>query len=146
MRNPYAIHWISHMRRTAQIVTPLLAAAAMSIMTGCRPAEMQRCVDENGTVVDDKLCGGQPQTVMHQQSDGHGGFVPIFIPMYRYYYGGGGGYGLGSRVSGGGFIPLQNRDYRNATGGGRGGGGFFGGIRSGISRGGFGSSFGGGGE
>ena len=123
------------MRRSAKVIVPLLAAAAVSVLTGCRPKEMQRCVDENGNVVDDKLCGGQPQTVMQQQSDGHGGIHPVFVPMYRYYYGGGGGYGLGSRVYGGGFSPEAGHSYSTGRGG------FF----SGISRGGFGSHFGSGG-
>jgi hypothetical protein len=75
---------------------------------------------------------------VQQRSDGHGGFVPLILP-YRYYYGGGGGFGLGSRVSGGGYQPQPNHIY-GASGGGR--GGFF----SGVTRGGFGSHFGGGGE
>lgn len=131
------------MRRPSHIATPLLAAAALSILTGCRPREMQRCVDENNNVVDDKLCGGQPQQVMHQQPDGHGGFIPLFIPMYRNYYGGGGGYGLGSRVYGGGYSQVPGRSYSSGSSG------FFGrlGARAGgVTRGGFGSSFGGGGE
>ena len=127
------------MRTPLRIVTPLLAAAAVSVMTGCRPAQMQRCVDENNNVVDDKLCANQPQALSNGQqqrmSDGHGGFLPLIIP-YRYYYGGGGGYGLGSRVFGGGYSAAPGVGYS------RGGGGFFGGI----SRGGFGSHFGGGGE
>ncbi len=128
------------MRRPSHIVTPLLAAAAMSILTGCRPKEMQRCVDENNHVVDEKLCAGQPQQVVHQQSDGHGGFIPIFIPMYRNYYGGGGGYGVGSGVFGGGYVPQPGRSYAPASRS-----GFFGSLGRGgsVTRGGFGSSFGG---
>lgn len=131
------------MRRPAHIVTPLLAAAALSILTGCRPKEMQRCVDENNNVVDEKLCGGPQRQVVHQQSDGHGGFVPLFIPMYRNYYGGGGGYGMGSRVYGGGYTQVPGSSYSSGSSG------FFGrlGARAGgVTRGGFGSSFGGGGE
>jgi hypothetical protein len=122
------------MRRATRIVTPLLAAAAVSILSGCRPKEMQRCVDEQGNVVADNLCAGQPPQLLTQQPDGHGGFNPIWVPRYRYYYGGGGGYGFGSRAFGGGFSPQSGHSY--------GGPGFFGSI----TRGGFGSSFGGGGE
>ena len=128
------------MRRATNIVTPLLAAAALSVLTGCRPKEMQRCVDDQNHVVDDKLCAGQPQQVVQQQPNGHGGFFPIFIPHYRYYYGGGGGYGFGSGVYGGGYVPQPGRSYATA-----GRSGFFGSLGRGgsVTRGGFGSSFGG---
>ena len=130
------------MRRPSHIVTPLLAAAALSVLTGCRPKEMQRCVDDQNHVVDDKLCAGQPEQVVQQQPNGHGGFNPVFLPRYRYYYGGGGGFGFGSGVYGGGYVPQAGRTYSR-------GGGFFGlGRGSSVTRGGFGSSFGhgGGGE
>jgi hypothetical protein len=130
------------MASVRKIVTPLLAAAAVSILAGCRPKEMQRCVDEHDNVVDDKLCANLPQNAVQQRPDGHGGFFPLILP-YRYYYGGGGGYRAGSRVFGGGYQPQPGRDYHNATGSRySGGGGFF----RGITRGGFGSHFGGGGE
>ncbi|AFL90383.1 hypothetical protein Terro_4178 [Terriglobus roseus DSM 18391] len=127
------------MASVRKIVAPLLAAAAVSILTGCRPKEMQRCVDEHDNVVDDKLCANLPQNAVQQQRpDGHGGFIPFILP-YRYYYGGGGGYGMGSRVFGGGYQPQPNHIY-GRPGSGR--GGFF----NGVTRGGFGSHFGGGGE
>jgi hypothetical protein len=117
------------MRRSTQVAAPLLAAAALSMLTGCQKPEMQRCVDENNHVVDDKLCANLPpdqQGIRQQRPDGHGGFLPILIP-YRYYYGGWGGYGLGSVVGGGGYAPVAGRSYAN---------------RSGITiRGGFGRSF-----
>ena len=111
------------MRRSTQVVAPLLAAAALAMTTGCRKPEMQRCVDENNKVVDDALCG-KPQQGM--RSDGHGGFVPFIIP-YRFYYGGYGGYGLGSIAGGGSTFPVAGRSYA---------------THSGLTtRGGFGSSF-----
>jgi len=119
------------MRRSSQVTAPILAAAALSLLAGCRKPEMQRCVDENNKVVDDKFCANLPtQQAVQQRPDGHGGFVPIILP-YRYYYGGWGGYGVGSVVGGGGDAPISGRSYTN---------------RSGITiRGGFGSFFGGGG-
>src|SRR5882757_10473640 len=115
------------MRRSTQVTAPLLAATALSILTGCRKPEMQRCVDEQNRVVDDKLCANLPdQQGIQQRPDGHGGFLPLFIP-YHYYYGGWGGYGLGSVVGGGSYAPAAGRSYT---------------TRSGVTtRGGFGSSF-----
>ena len=115
------------MRRSAQVAAPLLALAAAAMLQGCSRPEMQRCVDENNKVVDDSLCNGQPRQEM--RSDGHGGFFPYFIP-YHFYYGGYGGYGLGSVVGGGTTTPATGRSYA---------------TRSGVTtRGGFGSSFSGG--
>ena len=100
----------------------------MAMSIGCRKPEMQRCVDEHNVVVDDKFCANLPanQQGVQQRPDGHGGFIPIFLP-FRYYYGGWGGYGLGSTVGGGAFAPAPGRSYS---------------TRSGVTtRGGFGSSF-----
>ena len=88
---------------------------------------MQRCVDENNHVVDQSFCKNLPAV-----SNGDGGYVPGYIPMYRYYYGGGGGYGIGSIVGGGSYAPIAGHAYSST---------------SGTARGGFGSSHGvGGGE
>ncbi len=116
------------MRRSAQLTAPLLASTAALLLTGCGP-EMQRCVDQQNHVVDPKFCQGQP---LAQQQSSQPGYVPVIIP-YHYYYGGSGGYGLGSTVSGGSFTPLSGHSYS---------------LTSGTSRGGFGHSFfsGGGGE
>jgi hypothetical protein len=112
------------MKRSSQVAAPLLAAAALSILSGCRKPEMQRCVDEQNHVVDDSLCANQPAA--QQRPDGHGGFLPLFIP-YHYYYGGWGGYGIGSVVGGGSYAPSPGRSYT---------------TRSGVTtRGGFGNSF-----
>jgi hypothetical protein len=115
------------MKRSTQVAAPLLAAAALAMITGCQKPEMQRCVDENNKVVDDKFCANLPtQQAVQQRPDGHGGFIPIIFP-YRYYYGGWGGFGLGSVVGGGGYSPVAGRSYAN---------------HSGVTiRGGFGSSF-----
>jgi hypothetical protein len=115
------------MKRSSHVAAPLLAATALSLLTGCRKPEMQRCVDEQNHVVDDKFCANLPnQQGVQQRPDGHGGFIPIILP-YRYYYGGWGGYGLGSVVGGGNYAPTAGRSYT---------------TRSGVTtRGGFGSSF-----
>ena len=120
------------MKRSTKVAAPLLAAAALAMMAGCRKPEMQRCVDENNKVVDDSLCANQPlQGSQQQRPDGHGGFIPFFIP-YHYYYGGWGGYGLGSVVGGGSYAPAFGRSYA---------------TRSGVTtRGGFGKSFSSGGS
>ena len=106
------------MRRSAQVVAPLLAAAALGVMTGCREPQMQRCVDEQNHVVPDSFC----QTPAQNQPGPHGP-----VPMYRYYYGGSGGWSVGSTVSGGGYAPVAGASYSTST-----------------TRGGFGSSHGGG--
>jgi hypothetical protein len=117
------------MRRSSQVAAPLLAAAALAMSTGCRKPEMQRCIDEHNVVVDESKCANLPpgqQGIQQQRSDGHGGFIPFILP-YRYYYGGYGGYGLGSAVGGGAFIPNSGRSYATSSGV--------------TTRGGFGSSF-----
>ena len=120
------------MRRSSNVAAPLLAAAALAITAGCRKPEMQRCVDENNKVVDDSFCANQPQGQTQQRPDGHGGFIPIFIPLYHNYYGGWGGFGLGSTVGGGSYYPNPSSSYVN---------------RSGVTtRGGFGRSFSSGGD
>jgi hypothetical protein len=98
-------------RRSAQVAAPLLASAALALVAGCRQQEMQRCVDENNHVVADNLC--QHGTVQ-QRPDGHGGFLFLPIP-YRYYYGGTGGYGLGTQVGGGAYSPVPGRSYASST-------------------------------
>ena len=75
---------------------------------------MQRCVDENNHVVADNLCQQQGIGQQQQRPDGHGGL--IFLPMpYRYYYGGTGGYGLGTSVGGGAYNPSPGRSYASST-------------------------------
>ena len=117
------------MRRSAYVTAPLLALAASAILAGCRKPDMQRCVDEHNVVVGDNLCQAQGvQGSQQQRPDGHGGFIPFILP-YHYYYGGYGGYGLGSSVGGGSFAPSAGRSYANSTG-----------ARSGTARGGFGGT------
>jgi len=109
------------MKRSLQVSAPLLAAVALSVSTGCRKPEMQRCVDEQNRVVADNLCQNpQSQQPVHTPNGG-------FYYPYRYYYGGYGGYGLGTPVTGGNYAPIAGHSYSSST-----------------TRGGFGSSFGGG--
>ena len=111
------------MKRSLQVSAPLLAAVALSVSTGCRKPEMQRCVDEQNRVVADNLCQntGSQQPIRNST----GGF---YYP-YRFYYGGMGGYGLGSPVTGGNYAPLAGHSYSSST-----------------TRGGFGTTHSGGGE
>jgi hypothetical protein len=125
------------MRRSAQVAAPLLASTALALLTACRRPEMQRCVDENDKVVDDKLCANQPgdaeqqRRLQEQQQRQHSGIgILPFLPLYHYYYGGYGSRGLGSVVTGGTAAPIPGRSYVNGSG-----------VRSGTTRGGFGRSF-----
>lgn len=100
------------MRRSTHVSAPLLASAALAMLTACRQQEMQRCVDEHGAVVPDNLCQNQPM----QQNNG----VPYYHPygsggFYRWYYGGIGGYSPGSIVGGGGYAPLSGHSYSSST-------------------------------
>jgi len=79
---------------------------------------MQRCVDEGNRVVDANECRTQTTMV----PGGH---------VYRWYYGGGGGYAPGTVVTGGRYAPESGHSYSTTNG---------------TARGGFGSSFSGGGE
>ena len=110
------------MRRSAQVVAPILASAAAVLLSSCRP-DMQRCVDENNRVMDPGYCktlqSGSNQTTVGPSGGSH---------YYRWYYGGGGGYAVGSPASGGGYVPVSGRSYS---------------MTNGTARGGFGSSFGG---
>ena len=107
----------------------------MAMMTGCRKPEMQRCIDENNKVVDDNLCANLPQANGQQnQTPGGIGYVP-YIPLYHYYYGGWGGYALGTLVGGGSSTPVDGRSYINSRG-----------VRTGTVRGGFGRSMSSGGS
>ena len=103
-------------KRSSHVAVPLVAAAALSLLTGCRGPEMQRCVDENNNVVPDSFCKDQKD-----QPHAAG-----YVPMYRYYYGGWGGYGTGTSAGGGSFEPSPGHSYST------------------TARGGFGGSFGGG--
>ena len=116
------------MKRSAQVAAPLLASAALALLSGCRKPEMQRCVDETNHVVADTLC---QQTGQQQRPDGHGGFIFLPIP-YRYYYGGYGGYGIGSPAGGGMFNAAPGHSYSGSTSRGGFGSTFFGGEHGGA--------------
>ena len=128
------------MKRSRHVAAPLLAAAALAVMTGCRRPEMQRCVDEQNHVVPESFC--QANGVQPQYVNGSGGGIGYF-PMYRYYYGGGGGWTPGTSVYGGSYTSLGGHSYTtsSAAAHSESSGGH---ITSGTSRGGFGSTHGGG--
>jgi hypothetical protein len=110
------------MKRSSQVAAPLLAAAALAMTIGCRKPEMQRCVDEHNNVVPDSFCKDQKDQPNQQPRPG--------FPIYHVYYGGWGGYTLGSTAGGGSYTPTLGSSYSTSSGV--------------TTRGGFGSSFGGG--
>lgn len=103
------------MRRSAQVAAPLLASAAVALLSGCRP-EMQRCVDEYNRVVDPAECRALT-TGSTQTTTGRSGGLHV----YRYYYGGGGSYSPGTVVTGGSYAPASGHSYSTTTGTARGG-------------------------
>jgi hypothetical protein len=132
------------LKRSQHVIAPLLAASAAALLAGCRHQDPQRCVDEQGRVVDSSFCSGlQPgQTAAGTVNNNGGHFTGgVFYPhLYRYYYGGSGF--LGGFVSGGSFAPVPGHSY--STGTSRGG---FGSLFSGEGEGGHSSgAHGGGGE
>ena len=103
------------MKRSTHVAAPLLAAAALALTTGCEKPQMQRCVDQNNKVVDDSFCANLPpgQNQQHQNLGGPGFFPYI---SYHYYYGGWGGYGLGTLVGGGSYFPDPAHSYASRSG------------------------------
>src|SRR5260370_196091 len=63
------------MKRSTQVTAPLLAAAALSLLNGCRKPEMQRCVDEQNHAATTNLSANPPapQAIPPQRPDGHTG-------------------------------------------------------------------------
>ena len=96
------------MRRSSQVATPLLVAAALTLATGCQRPEMQRCVDEQNMVVDDDLC----HAVGEQRTLGGNPHKP---EVYRYYYGGTGSAEAGTTAENGSFEPDPTRSYKIAN-------------------------------
>lgn len=103
------------MRRSKQVVAPILASAAAVLLSGCKP-DMQRCVDESNRVVSSGDCSalanGSNQTTVGPSGGAH---------YYRWYYGGVGGYVMGSSATGGSYVPANGRSYSTTTGTARGG-------------------------
>lgn len=119
------------MRRSRHVVAPLLASAAVALLTACKQTEMERCVDEQNHVVDPKFCQN-PQTPLYNT----GGGTTVIYP-YHLYYGGSGGYGFGSLATGGSNTPIAGHSYSTSSGTTRGGfGGFFSGGGEGGGHGG----------
>jgi hypothetical protein len=100
------------MRRSQQVAAPLLASAAVALLTACRSPQMQRCVDESGVVAPDSFCQNQPL----DQHNGNTYYHPFGSGgYYRWYYGGGGGYSPGTIVGGGGYTPVAGSSYATST-------------------------------
>ena len=93
------------MRRSIQVMAPLLATTALGLMAGCRSPEMQRCVNQNNHVVDSSLC--------HSAGSGGGG--------YHAYFGGSGSYQAGTTAEDGSTEPVSGHSYSTSSGTSRGG-------------------------
>ena len=108
------------MRRSKQVVAPILASAAAVLLSGCKQ-DMQRCVDEGNRVADPSYCNtlqqGSTQTTVGPSGGAH---------YDRWYYGGGGSYVPGTVATEGSYAPESGRSYSTTNG---------------TARGGFGSSF-----
>lgn len=121
------------LRRSQMVTAPLLASAAVGVLAGCHQApEMQRCVDEQNRVVDQKFCQSLPAA--QGQRPGYAGGMGFY--PYHFYYGGGGGWYPGTVVYGGSTSSMAGHSYTTSSSAAH--------SSSGTSRGGFGSSFGGG--
>jgi len=137
--------------------TKVLTLALVGTLAGCGPnirreAEVQRCIDSSGRMADEQNCRQLPR-------GGGGGGYGGYLPIYRWVYGGNGGYQPGSRVYGYSESPTPGIVHVNAAslaargysvGGARVGITNSGGFAAPSARGGFGSTgeggHGGGGE
>lgn len=117
------------MRRSSAVAAPLLASAAVALLSGCHNPEMQRCVDANNRVVDPSFCKDLPASNGQSLSGANAGVTGHAYGGggFHYYYGGSGGYDVGSVARGGSTAPAVGHSYSTTTG---------------TARGGFGSSFG----
>jgi hypothetical protein len=95
------------MKRSVQLAAFLLVAAALTFTAGCRKAEMQRCVDQDLTVVDNDLCHATgEQRILGEK--------PNPSSNYHYYYGGTGSTLSGTRAAGGSFLREPDHAYEIA--------------------------------
>jgi hypothetical protein len=107
------------MRKSRSVPLTLLAAAAISVSTGCdAPTQVRNCVDDQNHIVPDDRCN-------HMVGSGGGGGIP---GRYRYVYGGASGGRVGDAVVGASTEPAAGtRVVSGETGavvrGGFGGGG-----------------------
>jgi hypothetical protein len=98
-------------KKSTSVAAPLLASVALAILAGCKQQQMKRCVDEKNVVVDDSFCDNQPG----QQNNNY--YHPGTPGIFRYYYGGYGGYAPGTSVGGGGFAAAPGVSYSTSRGG-----------------------------
>jgi hypothetical protein len=97
------------MKRSTQVATPLLAATALALLSGCRGPQMQRCVDENNKIVDQSFCRDQNQQPQNNSI--------THIPTFHYYYGGYGSFAPGTIATGGSLTPASGVSYSTTRGG-----------------------------
>jgi hypothetical protein len=84
------------------------------MLAGCKQQQMKRCVDEHNVVVDNSFCDNQ-QNQPNQNNNNY--YHPAVPGIYRYYYGGTGGFYPGSTATGGGFVPSAGVSYSTSRGG-----------------------------
>ena len=109
------------MKKSASVPLTILASVAALAMSGCnRRTEVQRCLDDQQRIVDDRLC---------DQARPYSGVYP----HYHWWYGGASGGRFGDTVMGGGSSLSPGFSSVRAGEGG---------AHGGTSRGGFGSSMG----
>ena len=90
------------MRRSTNVIAPLLASSAVVFLAGCGP-QMQRCIDEQNRVSDPAFCKDLP-VAGSEVARLHNG-------AYRYYYGGSGDYEMGTYVTDGAIAPAPGQQY-----------------------------------
>lgn len=82
-------------RRSGQIATTLLTAAAAATLSGCsHNATTARCIGPDGRVLSDAACQGGAGGGVYYGGGGYARQQP------RWVYGGGGGTAIGSRATG----------------------------------------------
>jgi len=123
------------MKKSKSVPLTILASVAALAMSGCsRKTELQRCVDQQQRIVDDRLCDQQQSL---QQQPNRTPYYPRAYYPYHWWYGGSSGGRFGDSIVGGAANPT--RGFSSIRAGSSGSG-----AHGGTSRGGFGSSMGGG--
>ena len=131
----------SYMKKS-NLVSLILISSLVPIITSCEPSneDVKHCVDENDVVVPEEECAKQEQINVERTNDAGVQYDDAGVAItpavanhsrFRWYYGGLTVHPRGTKISGGSHTPIIGKSYSSP---------------STISRGGFGSSFRGGGS